>query len=59
MVVPEEKLHALTLAESVISILGERWLLGQVTLPKMEEPIPVDRYVIIIIFLLFFIFFVF
>ena len=50
MVVPEEKLHALTLAESVISILGERWLLGQVTLPKMEEPIPVDRYVIFFFF---------
>lgn len=37
-----EKLLALTLAESMMSILGESWLLQQMSLPS-EDPIPVDR----------------
>lgn len=40
---PAEKLQALILAESVISILGERWLLGQMNLPDAKDPVPADR----------------
>ena len=40
---PAEKLQALILAESMISILGEKWLIGQINLPNVKEPIPADR----------------
>lgn len=31
------------LAEAMVSILGEHWLIGQINLPDKEDPIPVDR----------------
>ena len=43
-----EKLQALTLAESMMSILGESWLLQQMSLPG-EDPIPVDRSAYILV----------
>lgn len=43
MAAPAEKLQALILAESMVSILGEKWLIGPIKLPNVEEPIPADR----------------
>lgn len=40
---PSEKLHALILAESVISIVGKEWLVGQLNLPDTGNSIPSDR----------------
>ncbi|KAL5559720.1 hypothetical protein UlMin_035931 [Ulmus minor] len=48
-VAPTEKLQALILAESMMSILGERWLIGQVNLPNMNEPIPADRCLLLVL----------
>lgn len=31
------------LAEAMVSILGEHWLIGKINLPDKEDPIPVDR----------------
>lgn len=41
---PAEKFEALALADSVISSIGEDWLIGPVSLPEVKEPIPADRY---------------
>lgn len=41
---PAEKLQALILAESMLSVMGETWLIGQINLPDIQDPIPVDRY---------------
>ncbi|PON71297.1 Neurochondrin [Parasponia andersonii] len=48
-VVPAEKLQALILAESMISILGERWLIGRTNIPNAEEPIPADRCLLLVL----------
>lgn len=45
MTAPDEKLRALILAESMVSIRGEKWLIGEINLPNAKEPIPADRYV--------------
>lgn len=42
-VAPSEKLHALILAENMMSILGEKWLIGRVKLPNIEDDLPADR----------------
>ncbi|KAK3003110.1 hypothetical protein RJ639_019792 [Escallonia herrerae] len=42
-VAPAERLQALMLAESVISIVGEGWLIGQMNLPDAQDFIPADR----------------
>ncbi|XXG58996.1 hypothetical protein AAC387_Pa04g1165 [Persea americana] len=47
-VASSEKLQALTLAESMMSILGESWLLQQMSLPG-EDPIPVDRCLLLVL----------
>eukprot|EP00268_Persea_americana_P036404 TRINITY_DN3588_c0_g1_i9.p1 TRINITY_DN3588_c0_g1~~TRINITY_DN3588_c0_g1_i9.p1 ORF type:complete len:639 (+),score=109.43 TRINITY_DN3588_c0_g1_i9:169-2085(+) len=47
-VASSEKLLALTLAESMMSILGESWLLQQMSLPS-EDPIPVDRCLFLVL----------
>lgn len=44
MPAPAEKLQALSLAESMVSILGEGWLIGEIELPDVRDPIPSDRY---------------
>lgn len=46
---PAEKLHALILAESVISIMGEGWLLGQPNLPDLPDSIPADRCFLLVL----------
>lgn len=43
MAAPTEKLQALVLADSMMTIFGERWLIGHINLPGMKEPIPADR----------------
>lgn len=40
-VAPSEKFHALILAENMMSILGEKWLIGGVKLPNVD--LPADR----------------
>lgn len=42
-VAPSERLHALILAENMMSILGEKWLIGRVKLPGVEDYLPADR----------------
>lgn len=48
-VAPTEKLQALILAESMVSILGEKWLIGPIKLPNVEEPIPADRCLLLVL----------
>lgn len=40
---PAEKLQALVLAEHVISIDGEGWLIGPMNLPNVKDSFPADR----------------
>ncbi|OVA07955.1 Neurochondrin [Macleaya cordata] len=44
-----EKLQALILAESIISIVGESWLIHQKNLLNEMEPIPVDRCLLLVL----------
>ncbi|KAK4551229.1 hypothetical protein RGQ29_032450 [Quercus rubra] len=46
---PAERLEALMLAEAMVSILGEHWLIGQINLPDKEDPIPVDRFLLLVL----------
>ncbi|KAJ6673946.1 NEUROCHONDRIN [Salix viminalis] len=46
---PAEKLHALILAEFVMSIMGEGWLLGQPNLPDLPNSIPADRCFLLVL----------
>lgn len=48
-VAPAEKLQALILAECTISIVGEEWLIGSVKLPDVQDPIPVDRCMLLVL----------
>ncbi|XP_052210209.1 uncharacterized protein LOC127813325 isoform X2 [Diospyros lotus] len=48
-VAPAEKLQALVLAEFAISIVGEGWLIGQMTLSDTENPIPEDRCILLVL----------
>ncbi|XP_062110966.1 uncharacterized protein LOC133822599 [Humulus lupulus] len=48
-VVPTEKLQALILAESLVSILGERWLIGRTSLANSEAPLPADRCLLLVL----------
>ncbi|KAG2249835.1 hypothetical protein Bca4012_086812 [Brassica carinata] len=48
-VAPSEKLHALILAESMMSILGEKWLIGRVKLPSVEDYLPADRCLLLVL----------
>ncbi|XP_056174840.1 uncharacterized protein LOC115686228 isoform X1 [Syzygium oleosum] len=48
-VAPAEKLHALILAESAVSIIGEKWLINQVNSPDAREPIPADRCLLLVL----------
>lgn len=41
--VSAEKLQALLLAESVMSVLGEHWLLEQSKLYDVHDTLPVDK----------------
>lgn len=44
-VAPAEKFEALILAESMVSIKGEGWLIGQINLPNVQDPTPADRVI--------------
>ncbi|XP_010432777.1 PREDICTED: neurochondrin-like [Camelina sativa] len=46
-VAPSEKLHALILAENMMSVLGENWLIGQVKLPNVD--LPADRCLLLVL----------
>ncbi|OMO90748.1 Neurochondrin [Corchorus olitorius] len=48
-VAPAEKFEALILAESMVSIMGEGWLIGQINLPNVEDPIPADRCLLLVL----------
>lgn len=48
-VAPAEKLQALILAESMVSILGERWLIAQTSLPDIHDPIPAERCLLLVL----------
>ncbi|KAI4341920.1 hypothetical protein MLD38_026589 [Melastoma candidum] len=48
-VAPAEKLHALILAESSSSIVGERWLIEPVKLPDIRESPPADRCLLLVL----------
>ncbi|KAJ8751729.1 hypothetical protein K2173_025902 [Erythroxylum novogranatense] len=47
-VAPAEKFYALTLAESMMSIRGETWLISQTNLPDLDK-IPVDRCLLLVL----------
>lgn len=48
MAAPTEKLQTLILAESMMTIFGEKWLVGQINSPDGKEPFPTDRYAILV-----------
>ncbi|KAL2471873.1 neurochondrin family protein [Abeliophyllum distichum] len=48
-VAPAEKLQALVLAEHVISIVGEEWLIGPMNLPNAQDSFPADRCVLLVL----------
>ncbi|XVE71224.1 hypothetical protein DITRI_Ditri10aG0133800 [Diplodiscus trichospermus] len=48
-VAPAEKFEALILAESMVSIMGESWLIGQINLPNVQDPIPADRCLLLVL----------
>ncbi|KZV57873.1 neurochondrin-like [Dorcoceras hygrometricum] len=48
-VAPEEKLQALVLAESVISIIGEDWLIGPITLPGENNSSRTDLCILLVL----------
>lgn len=44
-----EKYQALALAESLMSILGEEWLIDQRHAPDEKDPLPVDRCLLLVV----------
>ncbi|XP_068345246.1 uncharacterized protein [Pyrus communis] len=48
-VAPTEKLQALILADSMMMIYGERWLIGQISLSELKKPIPADRCLVLVL----------
>ncbi|KHG18103.1 Neurochondrin [Gossypium arboreum] len=48
-VAPAEKFEALILAESMVTIKGEGWLIGQINLPNVQDPIPADRCLLLVL----------
>ncbi|KAH9798938.1 neurochondrin [Citrus sinensis] len=48
-VAPAEKLQALILAESIVSIKGEEWLIGKIDLPDIQDSIPSDRCLLLVL----------
>lgn len=48
-VAPAERLEALMLAETMVTIHGEQWLIGHVNLPDKEDSIPVDRFLLLVL----------
>ncbi|KAK3211603.1 hypothetical protein Dsin_016309 [Dipteronia sinensis] len=48
-VAPSDKLQALILAESMVSIKGEGWLLSQIKLPDVQDSVPADRCLLLVL----------
>ncbi|XP_010528500.1 PREDICTED: neurochondrin isoform X2 [Tarenaya hassleriana] len=48
-VAPAEKLHALILAENMMTIMDEKWLIGRVKLHNVEEHLPDDRCLLLVL----------
>ncbi|KAJ8538844.1 hypothetical protein K7X08_032313 [Anisodus acutangulus] len=48
-VAPSHKLQALVLAECVISIVGEGWLIGEINLTDYEDSLPADRCIVLVL----------
>ncbi|CAL1374991.1 unnamed protein product [Linum trigynum] len=48
-VAPADKVHALVLAESMLSISGESWLLRQPNLTDCKVSVPVDRCLLLVL----------
>ncbi|XP_010244770.1 PREDICTED: neurochondrin isoform X2 [Nelumbo nucifera] len=48
-VAPSDKLQALILAESMMSLLGEGWLIDQKNVPDVQNPLPVDRCLLLVL----------
>ncbi|KAJ8433311.1 LOW QUALITY PROTEIN: hypothetical protein Cgig2_012879 [Carnegiea gigantea] len=48
-VAPDQKLQALIVAESMISILGEHWLTAQMHLPDLQISFPSDRCLLLVL----------
>ncbi|CAN1770128.1 NCDN [Linum perenne] len=48
-VAPADKVHALILAESMLSISGEEWLVRKPQLVDRQAPLPVDRCVLLVL----------
>lgn len=46
---PAQKLQALVLADSTISIVGEDWFIGRMTLAGLQDPFPVDRCMLLLL----------
>ncbi|KAL9675403.1 hypothetical protein QQ045_003605 [Rhodiola kirilowii] len=46
---PAEKLQALLLSESMMSLVGEGWLINQMTLPDVQEVPPAERSVLLVL----------
>ncbi|XP_065851150.1 uncharacterized protein [Euphorbia lathyris] len=49
LIAPAEKLHALILAESMMSLFGENWLIGQSNLPDLQESLPRDKCLLLVL----------
>ncbi|KAL5783060.1 hypothetical protein ACOSP7_008089 [Xanthoceras sorbifolium] len=48
-VAPSDKLQALMLAESMVSIKGEGWLISQINLPDVQDSVPADRCLLLVL----------
>ncbi|XP_047311815.1 neurochondrin [Impatiens glandulifera] len=48
-VAPTEKLRALILVEFTISIVGEQWFIGPTTLGSLQEPVPPNRCLLLVL----------
>ncbi|XP_060208842.1 uncharacterized protein LOC132636153 isoform X2 [Lycium barbarum] len=48
-VAPSHKLQALVLAECVISIVGEGWLIGEMNLTDSQDSLPADRCILLVL----------
>ncbi|PRQ26677.1 putative neurochondrin [Rosa chinensis] len=49
LVSPTEKLQALILAESMVTIFGEKWLVGQINSADGKGPFPTDRCLVLVL----------
>ncbi|XVF35376.1 hypothetical protein REPUB_Repub18cG0140300 [Reevesia pubescens] len=48
-VAPTKKIEAIILAESMVSIRDEDWLIFQINLPNLQDPIPADRCLLLVL----------